>query len=75
LYGLNQLYDLAGEQYAAVLEKAKTPETALRVGTRYLYMLRLLKKEKQAMEVEQQLRERWPGGVVIEALDGGSIKP
>lgn len=59
LYAKNDLVNDAGEQYETVMEKSETAATALRVGVRWMLILRLLGRKDEAAVVEAQLRERW----------------
>ncbi|MFH0908460.1 MAG: TIGR03790 family protein [bacterium] len=69
LYAMNEIYGEAEEQYDYVVKNAKTPETALRVGVRYLLLLRIHGKKEKADNVEKALRERWKGSPVLMLLN------
>lgn len=69
LYAKNELYREAGEQYQAVIENAKTAETAIRVGARWILILRLLGKNEKAAQLETELRARWKDCAVLPWLD------
>jgi uncharacterized protein (TIGR03790 family) len=69
LYAKNELYQEAGEQYRTVIENAKTAETAVRVGARWMLILRLLGEKEKADQIETELRTRWKGHVVLPWLD------
>jgi uncharacterized protein (TIGR03790 family) len=69
LYAMNELYEDADQHYARALQHAETDEIAVRIGLRYLLMLRLLKKDEHAAEVEKTLRERWPDSPYLTLLD------
>lgn len=69
LYAKNELFKEAGEQYEAILARARTAETAVRVGARWILILRLIGENDKAARIEQELRERWKGSPVIPWLD------
>lgn len=69
LYAMNDLVKEAGEQYEAVLQKAVTAETAVRVGARWLKILRLLGERDRANRIEADLRKRWAANPVLPWLD------
>lgn len=69
LYAKNELYREAGEQYQAVIENAKTAETAIRAGARWILILRLLGENEKAGQIEAGLRARWKDRVVLRWLD------
>ena len=69
LYAKNELYAEAGEQYQVAIDAAKTAETAIRVGARWILILRLTGEKEKADRVEAGLRERWKGRVVLSWLD------
>ena len=59
LYARNDLYDEAGRQYEKVVEQATTPQTAMRVGARWILILRLINQSERADQIELGLRARW----------------
>ena len=59
LYARNDLYEAAGLQYKKVIEQATTPQTAIRVGTRWILILRLIGQSERADQIEADLRQRW----------------
>ena len=59
LYAKNDLVQEAGEQYETVIEKADNAATAVRVGVRWILILRLLDRSEDAARVEADLRARW----------------
>lgn len=69
LYALNELYDDADQQYARALQDAESDETAVRIGSRYLLMLRIFKKDERAAAVEKELRERWKDSPFLAVLE------
>ncbi|HBA85411.1 MAG TPA: hypothetical protein DCZ95_15095 [Verrucomicrobia bacterium] len=73
LYARNELYPEAGEQYEKAIRQADTAETALRVGARWILILRLLGQKEKADQLEASLRERWKGSPILPWLE--SSKP
>lgn len=69
LYAMNELYDDADVQYARALAEAETVQTAMRIGTRYLLMLRLLGHHDKAAEVESGLRKKWADSPFLALLE------
>lgn len=69
LYAKNDLFDEAGEQYEAILSLAGTAETALRVGARWLLILRLRGERDRAARIEKDLRARWKDSPLLPWLD------
>jgi hypothetical protein len=69
MYAMNEIYAEAEQQYDYVVKNAKTPETATRVGLRYLLLLRLHDKNEKADEVEKGLREKWKGSPLLLLLN------
>lgn len=69
LYAMNELYEDAEIQYRQALREAKTAETAMRIGIRFVLMLRLLKKDERAAEIAGELGARWPGSPFLPLLD------
>lgn len=69
LYARNELYEEAGAQYERVLDEAKTAETAIRVGARWMLILRLLKQDERAARIESALRDKWKDSPVLPWLD------
>lgn len=68
LYARNDLYDDAGRQYEQVIEEARTVETAVRVGARWMLILRLLGDKERADKLEAIIREKWKGSEVLSWL-------
>lgn len=68
LFAMNELYEDADQQYTRAFQAAGTDEVAVRIGLRHLLMLRLLKKDARAGEVEQAIRERWPDSPYLALL-------
>ena len=69
LYAKNDLVNEAGEQYEVVIEKSETAAAALRVGARWMLILRLLGRKDEAALVESRLRERWKGSPQLAWLE------
>ncbi len=69
LYARNQLLREAIEQYEQVVKQARTAETAIRVGARWLIVLRVLGQADEAARHEAELRERWKDSPVLPWLD------
>ncbi len=69
LYAKNDQYAEAGEQYRFVIENAPTAETAVRVGARWLLILRLMGQRDEADRLERDLRQRWKDSPVLPWLD------
>ncbi len=59
LYALNELYGDAGKQYEKVIEGAVTAETAVRVGARWMGILRWLGHDDRANALRHQLKRTW----------------
>lgn len=59
LYAKNDLYEDAGQAYEKALEQATTPQTAMRVGARWILILRLIGQAERANQIEAGLRVRW----------------
>jgi hypothetical protein len=66
---LNKRFAEAGENYRAVIEEARTAETAIRVGARWSRILRVLGEQEEALALEQRLRERWKDHPVVPWLE------
>jgi len=73
LYARNELFPEAGEYYGAALAAAATPETAVRIGARWLLILRLLGQAQRADALEIQLREKWEGSPVLPWLETSKL--
>ncbi len=69
LYTLNELYNEAGQIYENIIEMADTPETALRVGARWIRILRLLKQDERAKKIEDDLRKRYRRNPMLGWID------
>ncbi len=69
LYARNELFADAGREYAMVLKQATTVETAVRVGGRWMLILRLRKQDAKAAAIEESIRERWKGSPVLGWLE------
>ena len=69
LYARNDLFKEAGEQYSYVLDHAKTAETAVRVGARWMLILNLLGQKEKAQKVGADLRARWKDSPVLPWLE------
>ncbi len=61
LLSMNELADAAMPHFERAIALADRPDTALRVGVRYLQLLRAIGKGERAAEIEPELRERWSG--------------
>ncbi|HMP77405.1 MAG TPA: TIGR03790 family protein [Kiritimatiellia bacterium] len=59
LLALNDLAEDALPHFDRAVELAAGPDTAVRVGLRYLRLLRAMGRAEKAQEVEARLRERW----------------
>ncbi len=68
LLAQNELPDDAAPHYEKAIALAEKPETALRIGVRYLLMLRVTDKREKAAAVEAGLRERWGGSPFLMLL-------
>lgn len=69
LYALNELYRDAGEQYEQIVREAETAETAVRVGGRWMEILRVLGQNERADRLRDQLREAWGDHPTVAWLD------
>lgn len=69
LYAKNELYSEAGVEYEAVIDKAVTAETAVRVAARWLTILLYLGEREKADRLEAAVRERWKGSPVLPWLE------
>jgi uncharacterized protein (TIGR03790 family) len=69
LYARNELYPEAGVQYEKVIQEAKTAETAMRVGARWILILRLTGQKEKAAQLEASLRERWKNSPILPWLE------
>ncbi len=68
LYAINDLHADAGRQYEEVIRRAETAETAVRVGTRWLRLLRMRDEHERADALEAKIRERWSDHPVADWL-------
>ncbi len=73
LYGKNNLFKEAGEQYRYILGKTASPETAVRVGARWVLMLRVTGQTNEATQVETDLRVRWKDSTVLPWLETSKL--
>ncbi len=69
LYTLNKLYNDAGRQYEKIINAAETPETAIRVGARWIDVLRSLGRDARADSLDAELRAAWGDHPVVKWLD------
>lgn len=69
LYARNELFEDAGRQYEKVIEMATTPETAVRVGARWILILRLMGQPERAKNLEAKIRERWKDSELLPWLE------
>ena len=69
MYAMNEIYAEAEDQYDHVVKNATTAETAMRVGLRYLLLLRLHDKTEKADEIEKALRDKWKGSPLLMLLN------
>jgi hypothetical protein len=69
LYLTNDLLAEADREYRAVIDAAKTPETAFRAAQKEVLMFRALKRPDDAAKIARQVRERWPGTLYDSNLD------
>lgn len=69
MYALNELYGDAGRQYEVVIQNAPTAETAVRVGARWMEVLRLLGRDDRADLLREKLRKTWGHHPTIGWLD------
>jgi len=69
LYLANDLFDDAARDYAAVIDAARTPETAYRVANKDLLMLHLLNRDREARIIAKKVREKWPDSAYDPLLD------
>ncbi len=60
LYAMNNLFEEAFVQYEAILAQTDSDRTGIRVGARWLLILRMLNRTEEAEELEARLRARWP---------------
>lgn len=68
-YAKNNLLNDAVQEYRGVVEGAASDLTAIRVGHRMLLILRLLKREEEAIAIESFIRGGWPDSPFLEYLD------
>lgn len=68
LLATNNLLEDAIPHYEKAIELSKQPDQALRVGVRYLLLLRTRGEAERAAAVETQLRERWSGSSFLKLL-------
>jgi uncharacterized protein (TIGR03790 family) len=73
LYAINDLAEDALAEYDKALDLAGTVESAVRVGVRYILLLKLRGQIERAAEVETRIRARWPGDPQLAALE--TVKP
>ncbi len=59
LYALNELIGDAGRQYQHVITHAETAETAIRVGARWIRILRGLGLDDRADALREKLKSEW----------------
>lgn len=69
IYGVNDRYAEAGDQYIAVLERTKRPAMAVRVATRWLLILRLLGETEKADAFEASIKKQWEGNPMLAWLE------
>ncbi len=72
LYLANDQLAEADREYRAVIDAAKTPETAFRVAQKEVEMFRALKRYDDAAKIINQVREKWPGTVYDALLESKS---
>ena len=60
LYAKNDIWDEAIKEYRYIIDHAERDITAIRVGQRVVWMLRVMKQTKLADEIEQGILARWP---------------
>lgn len=60
LYAKNDIWDEALKEYRNIIETSTSDITAIRVGQRVIWMLRVMKQTKLADEIEQGIVARWP---------------
>lgn len=68
LLAMNNLAEEALPDYEKAVALADNAETALRIGVRYLSLLRALGKGEQAATAETALRQRWSGSSFLQLL-------
>lgn len=68
LLTLNELPDEAAPHYEKAIQLADHADTALRIGVRYLLLLRTQGKGEKAAAVESELRQRWSGSPFLMLL-------
>lgn len=74
LLAVNDLADAAEPHYERALALADRADTALRVGVRYLLLLRATGKGERAAAIESELRERWSGSPFLMLLQHARLK-
>ena len=69
LYVMNELYNEAGRHYEEIVNRAKTAETAVRVGARWIHVLQRLGQFERGERMKQKLKNDWPDSAAILWLD------
>jgi uncharacterized protein (TIGR03790 family) len=74
LYAINQLFDAAADQYAYVLKHAKTAETAIRVGARWMLILQMGGQHQNAAEIKESIQAAWTGHELLKWLEKAKVE-
>ncbi len=69
LYLLNNLFKEARAQYENVLENTASPDTAMRVGLRWMLALEAMGHPQEAVRLKRRLRRRWHGSPLLSWLE------
>lgn len=75
LFVMNELPEEALPHYEKAVARLARADAALRVGARYLLLLRALGRGEQAAQVEAQLRQRWSGSPHLMLLQQAHPRP
>lgn len=75
LWAINDRLDDAAPHFERAIELADRPETALRIGARYLALLRAAGQDDHADKFERQLRDRWRGSPFLVLLTRKPLLP
>jgi hypothetical protein len=60
LYAKNEIWEEALKEYRHIIDTAPRDITAIRVGQRIIWILRVIKQNELADEIEQGIIARWP---------------
>ncbi len=71
LYAKNDVWEEALKEFRTIVETAPGDMTSIRVGHRLIWILRMMKKDDLADEIEQGIIARWPDSPYLPFLKEG----